>query len=257
MQNPVLISYGGGVNSTAMIIAMVKLKYKIDAIVFADTGAEKPETYENINHVSTWLESNEYPPITIVKRNETLEEYCLEREMLPSLAYGFHQCSGDFKIKPIHNWVKNWPIAKTAWDQNLKVVKCIGFDSGDRDRIRAAKFKDDYPSKYQLKYPLIEMQINRSMCISIVESIGIKNPVKSCCFFCPAHKKHEIVELAEKYPELFKRALDIEENAKHTLETTKGLGRNFSWKSYEKANKSQLKMFDDFESSSIPCVCNT
>ena len=172
-REPVLISFGGGLNSTAMIVAMIKLGEPIDAILFADTGAEKPETYGHVKRLSEWIKSNGYPEITIVKRNETLEDYCLERNMLPSLAYGFNQCSGDFKIKPIHQWVKNWDKAQMVWSKGQKVLKCIGFGSGDRDRVRAAKFKDDHPSKYDLRFPLIEMQLNREMCRDVIKQDGI------------------------------------------------------------------------------------
>jgi hypothetical protein len=45
-------------------------------------------------------------------------------------------------------------------------------------------------------------------------------------------KKHEIVKLAESHPALFERAVDIEMNAIEAgnLETTRGLGRAYSWK---------------------------
>jgi hypothetical protein len=257
MQSPTIVSFGGGLNSTAMIVAMVTLGETIDAILFADTGGEKPKTYQHVKSLSDWVESKGYPSIITVRRNETLEDYCLERNMLPSLAYGFNQCSGDFKIKPIHQWVKNWSKAQAAWANGLKVTKCIGFDFGDRDRIRAAKFKDDYPSKYNLRFPLIEMQINREMCKTVIENAGLTPPEKSCCFFCPAHKKHEVVNLAKNNPDLFNRAIEIEDNAMSTLQTAKGLGRSFSWKTLIKSESEQNRLFDDMETPRITCVCGT
>lgn len=255
-EKPVLISFGGGLNSTAMIIAMVELRCKIDEIVFSDTGCEKPDTYDNLQAVSNWLVSKGRNPITIVRKNETLEDYCTDRKMLPSLAYGFNQCSGDFKIKPIHNWVKSWPLAIQAWASGVKVQKCIGFDAGDRDMVRAKKFKEDYPGKYELRFPLIEMQITRDMCSSIIANSGLKIPPKSCCFFCPAHKKKEVVELAKNYPDLASRALALEANAQETLTSAKGLGRSFSWKSLLESESSQLRLFDDSETPRIACVCD-
>jgi len=54
-------------------------------------------------------------------------------------------------------------------------------------------------------------------------------PPKSACWFFPASKKREIVWLREHHPELLKRALAIEENAKPNLTSVVGLGRSFSW----------------------------
>jgi hypothetical protein len=42
-------------------------------------------------------------------------------------------------------------------------------------------------------------------------------------------KKHEIEALKADYPELYKRALEIEAAALPNLKTVKGLGRNYSW----------------------------
>lgn len=43
-----IVSFGGGTNSTAMIIGMHLRKIPIDYIIFADTGAEQPHTYDFI-----------------------------------------------------------------------------------------------------------------------------------------------------------------------------------------------------------------
>lgn len=43
--NKIVVSYGGGTNSTALLVGMVNNKIIPDAIIFADTGGEKPETY--------------------------------------------------------------------------------------------------------------------------------------------------------------------------------------------------------------------
>lgn len=39
-----VVSFGGGTNSTAMIIGMYLHKIPIDLILFADTGGEQPHT---------------------------------------------------------------------------------------------------------------------------------------------------------------------------------------------------------------------
>jgi len=55
--------------------------------------------------------------------------------------------------------------------------------------------------------------------------------VKSACFFCPASKQHEILQLE---PTLQDAAVAMERNyreGRHYREdgSTKGLGRRFSW----------------------------
>jgi len=38
-----VVSYGGGVNSTAVLVGMVERGIRPDAILFADTGGEHPQ----------------------------------------------------------------------------------------------------------------------------------------------------------------------------------------------------------------------
>ena len=39
------LSFGAGVQTTAMLILVSKGEIEVDAVIFADTGAEHPETY--------------------------------------------------------------------------------------------------------------------------------------------------------------------------------------------------------------------
>jgi 3'-phosphoadenosine 5'-phosphosulfate sulfotransferase (PAPS reductase)/FAD synthetase len=48
MNVPHIVAFGGGVDSTAMVIGLVNRNQPIDLILFADTGAERPETYKHI-----------------------------------------------------------------------------------------------------------------------------------------------------------------------------------------------------------------
>ncbi len=89
-----IAAYGGGVNSTAMIIGLTLQGIKLDAILFSDTGAEKKETYAFIRRFNKWLRKHGQPRITIIRRvtktgtAKTLEQHCLEYKQLPSIAYG-------------------------------------------------------------------------------------------------------------------------------------------------------------------------
>ena len=40
-----MVSYGGGVNSTALLVGLHQHRIPVDLILFADTGAEHPHTY--------------------------------------------------------------------------------------------------------------------------------------------------------------------------------------------------------------------
>lgn len=50
-----MVSYGGGVNSTALLIGLHQHRIPVDLILFADTGAEHPHTYAYLDIMDRWL----------------------------------------------------------------------------------------------------------------------------------------------------------------------------------------------------------
>jgi 3'-phosphoadenosine 5'-phosphosulfate sulfotransferase (PAPS reductase)/FAD synthetase len=91
---PLVVAYGLGVDSTAMLIEFARRSIQPDLILFADTGAEKPETYAYLDVIQPWLQNVVFPPVITVRYQptravySTLEEQCLHTGTLPSLAYG-------------------------------------------------------------------------------------------------------------------------------------------------------------------------
>lgn len=242
-----IVSYGAGTNSTAMVCEMVRRGEPIDAIVFADTGGERPETYAHVMDFSAWLVARGYPAIVTVNKKtkvgdeivETLERECLLRKQLPGIAYGFGSCSDKWKQQPFRSW-----LAAQPWQV---VTVCIGFDANEQrraDRGTACK------NGYEKRYPLIEFGMGRAECIAAISAAGIKQPGKSACFYCPSSKKHEILALS---PDLQARAIAMEQNA--DLTSIKGLGRSFAWADVVKADADQCKInFADVIDA--PCGCH-
>lgn len=101
-----VVSFGGGTNSTAMIVGMYLHEIPVDLILFADPGAEQPHTYEYIEVFDKWLVKHGLPEITPVHcvdkdgNRLTLEQECLRSGTLPSIAYRFKKCSIKHKIGP-------------------------------------------------------------------------------------------------------------------------------------------------------------
>jgi len=248
-----IVAYGGGTDSTAMIIECFNRGVQIDYILFADTGAEKPHTYEYVKKFSEWCVSHGLPKIVTVKKGgngETLEQECLRKKSLPSLAYGFKTCSEKFKIRPQDKFFNNLAAAKAIWQRGEKITKFIGYDATEIKR--SEKVLLTFASKkYQLRFPLIEWQITRDQCIEIIKNAGLCLPGKSACYFCPSTRVSEIKQLAVNYPDLLQRALYLENNA--DLTKIKGLGHGFAWRD---AIKTDDIFADQFElMPEMACGC--
>ena len=263
-----VVSFGGGTNSTAMIIGMYLHKIPIDLILFADPVAEQPHTYEFIQTFNVWLEKHGLPTITPVFYTDkagnrmTLEEECLRSHALPSIAYGFKKCSLKHKIGTQEKFCNNYPPCREEWAAGRWVYKYIGYDAGETRRIQHAAPADEANKKYENRYPLYEWGWDRAECVRVIERAGLPKPGKSSCFFCPSMKKKEIQALWEDYPELFQRAIDLEHNAADSLKTVKGLGRNWSWESYhdeamkiKEFEEAQITFDDLFPETPGGCLC--
>ena len=183
-----------------------------------------------------WLKNHGMPPITRVYKTTrdskrlTLEQECLQSGTLPSMAYGFKRCSLKHKIGPQEKFCNHYPPCQKVWAAGKRVVKFIGYDAGEGYRSDKVLLGDLADRKYSKWYPLMEWGWTRDDCIRQIEAAGLPQPGKSSCFFCPSMKPDEITALREQHPDLFRRALALEDNARQNLKTVKGLGRNYSWR---------------------------
>lgn len=232
----VVASYGGGTNSKAMLIGCKERGILIDIILFSDTGGEKPHTYTDLEEMQGWLKANGMPPIIIVsKEGLTLEQDCLNRKALPSIAYGFKSCSDHFKIRPQRKYLGSIGV--------INPTRLIGFDMDEPQRAQPIKGN---------RYPLIEWGWGRAECVKAIEGAGLTLPGKSACFFCPSSKKAEIIVLRTMYPALAARAVAMEKNAE--LTEVKGLGRSFAWGDLYEARDRQSDLFVETPIQQ-ECVC--
>jgi hypothetical protein len=266
--SPLVAAYGLGVDSTAMLIEFASRGIRPDLILFADTGGEKPETYEYLNVIQPFLAHVGFPAVITVRYKpkravyDTLEGQCLHTGTLPSLAYGGKSCALKYKRSPQDQYIlAHFPPADVirngrrvvraiGFDASEErrtyahVVKAIGIDAGEEHRMTWARSAASDDGKrlsrdawldrnyFAYWYPLMEWGYDREKCKQIIVAAGLPVPVKSACFFCPACKKPEILWLQEHHPALLQRALAIERNAQRKLTSVKGLGRRFAWTDY-------------------------
>jgi len=233
----VVVAYGMGVDSTAMLVGFHQRGIRPDLILFADTGGEKPETYAYEPIIQAWLKKVGFPRMITVRyvlledpeKYKTLEQSCDVNRTLPSLAFmGNKGCSAKWKIAPQNAYVREWPAAINVWktpsgtfDKNGKpimgkVLKAIGYDAGPADSKRGWDLDDD--EKYEYWYPLREWGWDRERCKKEIAAAGLPVPPKSACFFCPATKPHELIELKRKHPGHAARIVKMEAGARLTRE---------------------------------------
>ena len=62
----------------------------------------------------------------------------------------------------------------------------------------------------QPHYPLIDLRLDRSQCMTLIAEAGLPVPPKSSCWFYPYHSTRNWQELRTRRPDLFEKAVQLE-----------------------------------------------
>ena len=194
-----ILSFGGGVNSVALMILLLKEGMPFDEAIFADTGGEVPETYEYLAIAKDYLADHGVPFTVVSKKGRSLYDTAWERRVFPSAIWRWS--TRDFKITPIlrHYRSLGCPINQylaIAWDE-------------------IHRMKDSRVEYVTNLYPLIDRRLTRAGCIALIQEAGLPIPQRSSCFFCPFNSVGRWQWLYETHPQLFKKAMALEEHSKH------------------------------------------
>ncbi len=186
----------GGKDSSALAVYM-RDKVPDMEYFFCDTGAELPETYAYLAKLEVVLGKK------IIKLNSTRSfDHYFEvfRGTLPSPQMRW--CTSMLKIKPLEDWIGD-----------AEVTSYVAIRSDEKSRTGYVSTKPNIKTIF----PFIDDDIDHTGVIKILEDAGINLPdyykwrTRSGCYFCFFQRKAEWVGLADNHPDLFKRAVAIEQ----------------------------------------------
>lgn len=212
-----VLSYGGGVQSTALLVLACQGELAIDAAVFANVGddSEDPRTLEYLaEHALPYAAEHgvRVDTVQLTRRDgstpslySTVVAPNKRGYLIPVRLSGGHpgrrSCTADWKLAPIGKWLK----ANGATAADPATVN-IGISTDEW--MRAGRGKD-HPYERRA-YPLLDRGLSRQDCINIVTGVGLPQPPKSSCWFCPYHSIRNWREMRRDRPELFARAAEME-----------------------------------------------
>lgn len=186
----------GGKDSSALA---VYLRYTVPDMeyFFCDTGAELPETYEYLTRLEVILGR----PIVRLNSSRGFDHWFeVFRGALPSPQMRW--CTKHMKIKPIEEWIGDAPAVSYV---------AIRADESNRKGYISTK------PNIKTRFPFVEDGIDHDGVMKILDDAGIGLPTyyewrtRSGCYFCFYQRKAEWVGLADRHPELFERAVAIEQ----------------------------------------------
>lgn len=218
------VSYGGGVQSTALLVLAAQGRIDFPLFLMANVGddSEHPATLAYVRDVATpYAEEHGIELVILdrIKRDGTVETLWgrLMEEGSRSLpipvrmsngAPGNRSCTADFKIRVIGKELKR----RGATADNPATVG-IGISLDEIQRANARKVE---PHE-RIVYPLVGigeetgLKLNRLDCERVIRDAGLPVPPKSSCFFCPFHRPTAWADLAREHPDLWEKSVQLEE----------------------------------------------
>lgn len=212
-----VLSYGGGVQSTAILLmALDGVIERPDLVVFADTGSELPETYATVARIRQMcIDAGQRFEIAYGAPEEfeegiSLHEYYMQKETFPYLPMVRNpQCTFKFKIRPVRNLIKSHELFSNQGPKP-HAISWLGISTDERKRARKSDVQ-----WIETSYPLLNLGLSRKDCINYIEKHYPALEVsKSGCFCCPYSSGKTFVDLKITHPDLFQICIDMEKNAR-------------------------------------------
>lgn len=218
------MSYGGGVQSTALLVLAAQGRIDFPLFLMANVGddSEHPDTLRYVREVAMPYAEEQGIELVLldrIKRDGTKETLWgrLMREESRSLpipvrmsngAPGTRSCTADFKIRVIGKELK----CRGASAAEPAVIG-IGISVDEIQRANARRVE----KHERIVYPLIGigedtgLSMNRLDCMRVIREAGLPVPPKSSCFFCPFHRPTAWADLARETPDLFEKSVELED----------------------------------------------
>ena len=226
------VSFSGGADSTALAIYLAD-KGEDFTLLFADTGAELPETYWIAPRVARALGK----PLVVVSAATFYERLANRQFYLPGFANRW--CTKELKVLPLNEYMK----------KEGGGIVYIGIRADESHRMEDGISTPAPGCEYDR--PLVDAGMGKSDVLALCEARGILNPVYSwrshlSCFCCYQQGKWDWRHMQTAHPDLYALAEDWEAQARLNPGNTRfQWAEGFSLSQLRQANEQQMEMFKE------------
>ncbi|WP_432034610.1 phosphoadenosine phosphosulfate reductase [Streptomyces antibioticus] len=213
------VSYGGGVQSTGLLVLAAQRVIDFPLFLFANVGddSEKPATLRYIAEHAEPFAAKHGIELRTVQRvmQRTGDTRTLYEEMvrpgsrslkipvrMSNGAPGTRSCTADYKIHVVGRELK-----RRGANRRNKATIGIGISVDEMHRANNRR----YEPYEDIVYPLLDLGLRRTDCERIIRGAGLPVPPKSSCWFCPLQRPEAWHDTRRTEPELFEKAVGLEE----------------------------------------------
>ena len=234
------ISLGAGVQSTVLALMADRGEYglpKPDVAVFADTGWEPPHVYEHLD----WLESQLSFEVVRVNNGNlrenimkgvnpagrpylTIPAFLVNPDGSPALAS--RQCTSYYKIKPIHDYLRQRLGLQYGKRSPKAVYAEVWMGISADEALRAKPSREEW---IESRFPLVELEFSRGQLHNwFKEHYPDRYLPRSSCIGCPYHTNAEWKWLRDHDPDSFQDAIEVDNALRNIPVVKAGISKNGS-----------------------------
>ena len=222
----IYLSLGAGVQSSALYVMTTLGLYgcpKADVAIFADTQDEPAYVYDQLARLRQWGNDNSGPRIDIVtaghlsadvisRHNGTRPRFAavpaFTADDTGRAVILRRQCTREYKIAPIEKQVRTLLglVPRQRAKGRVSATALIGISLDEATRMKPSR-----TAWITNRYPLVDARMRRKDCLEVLKAMGLPEPKKSACVFCPFHDDAYWLWMKTEHPAEFERAARVDE----------------------------------------------
>lgn len=212
------LSFSGGKDSTALLLVLIRLGWRIDEVVFFDTGWEFPQMYRHIELVKNLCISHGIKFTTL--RPETNFDYLMFDKPVKEKGGGTHNGYSWCGARCVRWGTTEKTKSLDAY--NAEAITYIGIAADETERLEKERAENK-------RFPLAELGITERQCLEICYAAGYRWEGlyelldRVSCKCCAAKNLKELRNMYFKMPEVWQ---DLRERQKKTNRPFKGPGQS-------------------------------
>lgn len=207
-----VLSWGCGLQSTLLgeLSARGDLDH-VDLIINADTGWERPATYEARDfYTKRWREMG--MQVEIISVGNIRELGMQEHIHIPMwTADGGplrRECTRFYKVRPIKRRIREhlgYDSSKPPHPPPGSVELWMGITLDEWTRA-----KPSHVSFITNRWPLLELRLSREACLVLFDQLELPAPPKSACVCCPYRRASEWIDIQQTEPDEWVKAIEFD-----------------------------------------------
>lgn len=218
------VSYGGGVQSTALLVLAAQRRIDYPLFLFANVGddSESPATLDYIHDVAMPYAAEH--GIELVELRRIMQrgpEAGAERTLLQEIrgqdrtipipvrigngGFGRRKCTSLYKIDVVRR-----ELRRRGASADDPATVAIGISTDEIERAGAGAGPDPRDPTRNRSYPLLDLRLSRQDCRSSIIDAGLPVPPKSACWFCPFNPPEAWRRMRRDEPEQWETAVALD-----------------------------------------------